>query len=1264
MSSSRNAGGRGFRFAIDRGGTFTDVYAELPDGRTRVLKLLSEDPGNYADAPREGIRRILAEEGYAEEELSGAAIASIRMGTTVATNALLERRGTPTLLVITAGLGDVLHIGDQTRPELFALQVKKPVPLAEQVLEVAERVRPAQAGEAGDLSGRDGRCYVRLQPPQEQPVREGLRAARAQGCESVAVVFAHAHACPEHELWLERLAREVGFEQISLSHRVMPLVKLVPRGETCVVDAYLTPAVQRYVRSFRQGFSDGLQHTDLLFMASDGGLMAAEDFHGSRALLSGPAGGVVGYARTCEAGFPGQPVIGFDMGGTSTDVSRYAGQFAFADEARVAGVRLQAPQLDIRTVAAGGGSRLFFRHGLFEVGPESAGSHPGPVCYRKNGHLAITDANLLLGRLQPDFFPHIFGADEKQPLDRDATVAAFEGLTREVNGWMEQQSRPALTAAQVAAGFIDVANEVMARPIREVSVQRGYDLAEHVLACFGGAGGQHACAMARKLGIRRIHIHRHAGILSAYGMRLAQRLASRQEAASGELTSGRLSELLARLAALEDEARRELVEQGSGGVELQVERYLQLRYEGTDQGLLIAEPEDGDYAAAFQTAYRREFGFDLQRPVMVDHLRVRVSSPPPVLTLPADDADHNSGAPEPLALCDCFFDGAWQQTPVFAFDALPPGQPLTGPALLIQETATLVIEPGCVACLRGDDLVIEVETAAAATGTAGRENTQLDPVQLALFSHRFMSVAEQMGQTLRRTAVSTNIKERCDFSCALFDASGNLVANAPHTPVHLGAMSEAVKQQMVRFAGQLEPGDVLLSNHPRQGGSHLPDMTVITPLWRDDEVVLYLANRGHHADIGGLTPGSMPPFSCTLSEEGCAIAGMKLVERGVFQEAAIRARLATGGVDRAGQRVPGTRRLADNLSDLRAQVAANQCGARLMEELFAGFGTQRVQAYLGYIQDHAEAAVCAALRDLAARHGAHGTTVLRAREQLDDGTPLCLALSIEPNGRACFDFSGSGAQQWGNLNAPRAVTLSAVLYCLRCLVEEALPLNQGCLRPVQLEIPVGSVLDPCAKAAVVGGNVLTSQRLVDLIFRAFGCVAASQGCMNNLTFGDEDFGYYETLGGGTGAGPGWAGADGVHSHMTNTRITDVEILENRYPVLVRTFSLRRGSGGEGRWRGGDGLVRELEFLRPLQVAILSERRVFAPYGLEGGANGRVGYNSLLRVDGSCFALGGKNALPVVAGDRIRIETPGGGGYGAVEQRQKSGVSHASQPESV
>ncbi len=1238
-----------FRFSIDRGGTFTDVYAEVPgESGFRVAKLLSEDPDNYDDAPREGIRRILKDvtgQSFDPEGFDSDLIEWIRMGTTVATNALLERKGARTLLLITRGFGDLLQIGNQTRPDLFDLEIRKPELLYEKVHEIQERVRllgtDEDPGSREVVKGSTGENFLVLEKPDTQAIEKLLRSAHEEGFRSVAVVFMHAYAFSEHEKTVGKLAQTIGFSQVSLSHEVMPMVKIVARGDTTMVDAYLTPHIKKYLSSFRSGFRDGLKKSELLFMQSDGGLTDSSQFKGSNAILSGPAGGVVGYAMTSRLGMP---VIGFDMGGTSTDVSRYGGDYELVHETETAGVRIQAPQMHIKTVAAGGGSRLFFRNGLFEVGPDSAGAHPGPACYRKNGPLAVTDANLILGRLNPDYFPKIFGSGQDQALDREASQKAFDQLTAEINAWGKSHGQKTKSREDVALGFLKVSNEVMIRPIREISVMRGFDIKEHALACFGGAAAQHACSLARELGIGTIFIHRFAGILSAYGMGLADIVSERQEPSASVFNHENSEILLQRLKEMEDQEIETLLTRGHNPDTIVARSFLNLRYQGTDTALMIPKPEDRDFGYAFQNTYRREFGFELKdREILVDDLRVRVMAKSSALQqFPITVLE---GPPKPDSVTRCFFEEGWLETPVYLIEKLGAGHVLDGPSMLIQQTSTIIIEPQCSARITefGD---VRIQVGSAAKKKIG---TELDPVQLSIFSNLFMSVGEQMGRTLQRTAISTNIKERLDFSCAIFDESGKLVANAPHVPVHLGAMSDAVRRQIDIQGKNLIEGDVLVSNHPVAGGSHLPDITVITPVWKSGKPIFYVASRGHHSDIGGISPGSMPPFSRKLLEEGACILSFKLVEKGVFNEEGIsELLLEPGKIERepGESAMSGARNLADNISDLKAQVAANQRGIDLLLEMVDHYSLQTVQAYMKYIQENAEQAVRSMLQNLSLREGMDELDSLEAIDHLDDGSPIALKITIDrKDGSAVFDFSGTGPELWGNLNAPLAVTNSAILYGLRCLIRQDIPLNQGCLNPIRVIVPPGTLLSPSEKAGVVGGNVLTSQRVTDVIFRAFHAGAASQGCTNNFTFGNHRFGYYETIGGGSGAGDSWHGTSGVHTHMTNTRITDPEILERRFPVMLREFSLRRDSGGKGAFRGGDGLVREVEFLEPLNAAILSERRVYPPYGLEGGKPGKCGTNLFIRNDGSVLYLGGKNEVRALPGERMRIETPGGGGYG-------------------
>ncbi len=1247
-----------FRFSIDRGGTFTDIYAEVPgEPGFKVVKLLSEDPQNYADAPREGIRRILEQvtgESIPKERFDASRIEWIRMGTTVATNALLERKGARCALVVTRGFGDILQIGNQDRPRIFDLEIRKPDLLYEAVVEADERLRILRADEPEPeetvVRGITGDRLAVLRPLDPEALRSKLQAVYDQGIRSLAVVLMHAYAWPDHELAIGELARSIGFTQISLSSQVMPRVKLVPRGDTTMVDSYLNPHIQRYLASFRDGFRGGLADTRLLFMQSDGGLARADGFTGSRAILSGPAGGVVGYAMTTDRDDGRQPVIGFDMGGTSTDVSRFGGEYELVFETETAGVRIQAPQLHIKTVAAGGGSRLFFENGMFLVGPESAGAHPGPVCYRKNGRLAVTDANLVLGRIQPEYFPKIFGPTEDRPLDADASRAAMAELTQRINAYYEDKGREPLSVEQVALGFLHVANEVMVRPIREISVMRGFDIKEHILATFGGAGPQHACAIARALGISRIFIHRFSGILSAYGIGMADVVVERQKPSSRVFGPGVLPRVEEEMDALQARAFAELAAQGFEPDAMEGTAFLNLRYRGTDTALMIPRPADDDYLDAFRRTYRREFGFDLiDRDVLIDDIRVRARGK--TAGLNRIPIARTEGEPRKLGRAPCYFEGGWQDTDLYDLDDLSAGHSIAGPAMILHDTSTIVVEPGCAAAVTGfGDVQITV-----GGGGQPKVDIRVDPIQLSIFSNLFMSIAEQMGRMLQKTAISTNIKERLDFSCALFGPRGELVANAPHLPVHLGAMSEAVKEQIRRQAGNLVPGDVLVSNHPAAGGSHLPDITVITPVFRDGRIIFWVAARGHHADIGGISPGSMPPNSRRIEEEGACIDSFKLVENGIFQEEGISRLLrAPEEIPPAPGRPPiaGTRLLADNISDLKAQVAANRKGIELVLEMVDHYGLDVVQAYMRHVQDAAEDAVRNRLKELSRAKGMAEVDTVRALDFMDDGSPIALALTIDRrDGSARFDFAGTGIQTWGNCNAPRAVTKSAILYCLRCLIQKDLPLNHGCLLPITIDIPAGSLLDPSPGAAVVGGNVLTSQRITDVVLKAFGVAAASQGCMNNFTFGNDRFGYYETIGGGAGAGPHWHGQTGVHTHMTNTRITDPEILERRYPLLLRQFAVRKDSGGRGKFNGGDGLVREVEFLEPLHVGILSERRVHAPFGLEGGKEGKRGINLFIRRDGRRMNLGAKNEIVAQPGDRFRISTPGGGGYGPPDEEK-------------
>lgn len=1257
-----------FEFAIDRGGTFTDVFARCPGGKVRVLKLLSEDPANYRDAPTEGIRRVLEEEcGQSmprNQPLDTSLIGWIRMGTTVATNALLERKGEKMALLITRGFRDLLHIGNQARPRLFDLEIVTPEVLYEEVIEVEERVVLQRDGcqlprrEAFQtVTGSTGERLEVWTPPDLVRLEADLRRVLSQGIRSLAVVLMHSYTWSSHEVQVGALARRLGFQQVSLSCEVMPMVRIVPRGYTACADAYLTPKIREYLSGFRAGFCQGLQGVRVLFMQSDGGLTPMEKFNGSRAILSGPAGGVVGYAMTSYSQENQQPVIGFDMGGTSTDVSRYAGQYEHVFEATTAGITVQAPQLDINTVAAGGGSRLFFRSGMFVVGPESAGAHPGPACYRKGGPLTVTDANLALGRLLPSFFPRIFGTSEDQPLSSEDALREFRLLTATVNHFLSTQpgaSHSEMSVEEVAMGFIRVANEAMCRPIRALTQAKGHDTSHHVLSCFGGAGGQHACAIARALGMRTVFIHKYAGILSAFGMALADVVQEVQEPCCLLYQESSFTELDRRVEELRGRCEEALHGQGFTSSEISTEVFLHLRYERTDCALMCSAGgypgnkescSTGDFRAAFTDRYRKEFGFTIsERPIVVDDIRVRGTG--------RTSIDHQSRVeprgtePRVERVTQCYFDDGYLDTKVYLLEELSCDHSIPGPAIIIDKNSTILIEPDCQAEItQSGDVRIAV-----GTGKLRAVGTELDTIQLSIFSHRFMSIAEQMGRILQRTAISTNIKERLDFSCALFGPEGGLVSNAPHIPVHLGAMQQTVQYQIQELGTELQEGDVILSNHPCAGGSHLPDLTVITPVFHPGvpRPVFFVASRGHHADIGGITPGSMPPHSKSLQEEGAVFISFKLVKNGVFQEQALTDALM------APSKFPGssgTRNLHDNLSDLRAQVAANQKGIQLVGELIDSYRLEVVQAYMGHIQSNAELAVRDMLKEFAHRRRQQtGSLEVESVDHMDDGTPIRLKVLIdEEEGSAVFDFSGTGPEVFGNCNAPRAITQSALIYCLRCMVGQDIPLNQGCLTPIGVLIPEGSILQPSRNAAVVGGNVLTSQRVVDVIFKAFEVCAASQGCMNNVTFGNERVGYYETVAGGAGAGPGWHGRGGVHSHMTNTRITDPEILEKRYPVVLQRFSLRPASGGMGCFRGGDGVIRELLFREEVILSVLTERRATRPYGLKGGEPGSSGLNLLVCADGRTLNLGAKTSISVKPGDVFQLQTPGGGGYGSCEQ---------------
>lgn len=1254
----------GYCFAIDRGGTFTDIFCRHPDGRTETVKLLSEDPASYEDAPREGIRRLMGIKPGCLIDPSH--IEWIRMGTTVATNALLERKGQVFALAVTKGFRDVLAIGNQSRPNIFDLKVKCPGVLYSKVVEIDERVvlshprcqMKHSVRKVPSLTGEQVEIWKDL---EEHQVRKELAVLRASGIDALAVVLLNSYTYPDHEVRVGAIAKEMGFRHITLSHEVMPMIKVVPRGLTTTADAYLTPKIRSYVDGFAKGFDIQRHPLNVLFMKSDGGLTPISGFCGSKAIMSGPAGGVVGYSITCQQELgDGTPVIGFDMGGTSTDVSRFDGkEFQHTFESVISGITIQSPQLDIKTVAAGGGSRLFFRSGLFAVGPESAGAFPGPTCYRNNGPLTVTDANLLLKRIIPDFFPHIFGPKQNQPLDEEATRQAFEKLTVTINE-NRPKGHPVMSPEEVALGFIRVANEAMCRPIRSITEGKGYDSSEHVLSCFGGAGGQHACSIAKSLGIKKVFVHRFSGILSAFGMALADVVTESQEPASFTLSDESFAQIVKKLKSLKDSCSERLVQQGFSPDQISAVLYLNLRYEKTDFPLMtpsnIVPFDDGNLSSltcpffkeSFEKRYLQEFGFNLSdRKILVDDIRVRATGKSDVDT--QFEIESSSGAqPQPERITTCIFENDNQEaiqleTCVFLLDKLLAGDVILGPSIIIDKNCTVLVEPNCRATItKKGNIIINILEDDKKSST--EKSLQLDPVKLSIFSHRFMSIAEQMGTVLQRTATSTNIKERLDFSCALFGPDGGLVSNAPHIPVHLGSMQRAVQFQLESLGDDIHPGDVILSNHPMAGGSHLPDLTVITPVFDSSckKPVFFVASRGHHADIGGSRPGSMPPDSQCLEEEGATFISLKIVEKGVFQEGRVIEAL------NAPAKYPGCsgcRCLSDVLSDLKAQVAANNRGIHLVQQLIARYSLPFVQVYMKYIQENAELAVRDMLREICGRHGSE--VQLDASEYMDDGTEIRLKVTINgKTGDGIFDFSGTGIEVNGNLNAPEAVTFSAIIYCLRCMIGRDVPLNQGCLTPIKVILPKGSILSPSPQAAVVGGNVETSQRVVDVILKAFSACAASQGCMNNVTFGDETYGYYETIAGGAGAGPDWAGTHAVHTHMTNTRITDAEILEKRYPVVLKSFFINSGSGGKGLFPGGDGVIRELLFRKNMVLSILTERRVFSPYGMAGGEDGRRGRNIITFASyDRTVNVGSKASIHVEAGDVLHIETAGGGGYG-------------------
>ncbi|MDE2565453.1 MAG: hydantoinase B/oxoprolinase family protein [Burkholderiales bacterium] len=1228
-----------WQFWIDRGGTFTDIVGRAPDGALRTLKLLSENPEQYADAAVEGIRRLLGLR--AGEAITPAQVECVKMGTTVATNALLERRGERTLLVTTRGFRDALRIAYQARPRLFERHIVLPELLYERVIEARERV------------GADGAV---LEPLDEAHLHAELQAARAAGLAGCAIVFMHGWRHTAHEQAAARLARDLGYAQVSVSHEVSPLMKLVSRGDTTVVDAYLSPILRRYV----DRVAAQMPGVRLLFMQSSGGLTEAQRFQGKDAILSGPAGGIVGMVRTAAAAGH-ERVIGFDMGGTSTDVSHYAGEFERAFETQVAGVRMRAPMMSIHTVAAGGGSILAFDGARLRVGPASAGANPGPASYRRGGPLTTTDANVLLGKIQPAHFPPVFGPNADQALDRDTVVRQFDALASRVR----QASGREVTPESLAEGFLQIAIQNMANAIKRISVARGYDVTQYTLQCFGGAGGQHACGVADALGMGRVYIHPLAGVLSAYGMGLADQIAMREASVERALDAAGLAAARARLDALAAAAQAELRQQGVPAERIALQRQLRVRYQGTDTALAVPLGTIAEIGCAFEAAYRQRFAFLMPgRALVIEAVSVEtVGAGERHATTPSAAAPART-TPEPEATVR-MHSGRWLEAGLYRREALPPGACIAGPAIVAERNATTVVEPGWQALLGADGSLALQRTAPRAAQHA--IGTEADPVMLEVFNNLFMNIAEQMGLRLQNTAHSVNIKERLDFSCALFDAAGQLIANAPHMPVHLGSMSESIRTVIERNPA-MQPGDVYLLNDPYHGGTHLPDVTVVTPVYlsaptppsaaapregafragapgpeadaADRLPSFFVASRGHHADVGGITPGSMPPFSKTIDEEGVLFDNFLLVRDGVLHEEALLARLRAGPWP---ARNPG-----QTLADLRAQIAANEKGVQELRAMVAQFGRATVAAYMQHVQDNAEESVrrvITALRD--------GQFALA----LDNGAQIRVQVTVDRAARAAtIDFSGTSAQLPNNFNAPKAVTMAAVLYVFRTLVDDDIPLNAGCLKPLRVIVPAGCMLNPDPPAAVVAGNVETSTCVTNALYGALGVMAAGQCTMNNFTFGNDAHQYYETISGGSGAGAvfdaqgrvagGFDGTSVVQTHMTNSRLTDPEVLEHRFPVRLEGYAIRAGSGGAGRWRGGDGGVRRLRFLEPMTAAILSNGREVPAFGLAGGAPGALGVNRIERADGRIETLGHIGSAAMAPGDLFVIETPGGGGYGA------------------
>jgi 5-oxoprolinase (ATP-hydrolysing) len=1199
---------RSWDFWIDRGGTFTDIVGRKPDGSLIAHKLLSENPEAYKDAAVQGIRDLLGLKK--DEPLPQGRVGAVKMGTTVATNALLERKGDRTLLLITKGFRDALRIGYQARPKIFAKHIIKPDMLYERAVEIDERVRA------------DGTVE---QAPDLALVRTALESAKRDGIKAVAIAFMHAYRYPEHEKQVAALAREMGFPQVSVSHEVSPLIKLVGRGDTTVVDAYLSPILRRYVAQVDSALDAKNSGARLMFMMSSGGLTAAELFQGKDAILSGPAGGMVGLAQTGhEAGF--DRLIGFDMGGTSTDVSHYDGEYERAFETEVAGVRMRAPMMLIHTVAAGGGSILHFDGARFRVGPDSAGANPGPKCYRRGGPLAVTDANVEVGKLIPDFFPKIFGPNQDRPLDADAVRRAFDELESEVRGGLKRE--------QIADGFIRIAVENMANAIKKISVQRGYDVTRYALNCFGGAGGQHACLVADALGMTKVLVHPFSSLLSAYGMGLADIRATRQQAIEQSFGAKGIAALNREAVRLGKEVKSEVAGQGVATKDIETIVRAHIRYAGTDTAIAVDAGTPQKMTAAFEKAHRARFGFiDRSKEKVIEAVSVEAVGGGATFREKKFKTSRTK-LPAPARTTKFFSAGAWHKASVYTRDQLKPGAKVQGAAILIEPHQTVVVEPGWQAELTAKNHL--VLTRVKKLKRVYAVGTKADPIMLEVFNNLFMSIAEQMGVSLQNTAYSVNIKERLDFSCAVFAHDGTLVANAPHMPVHLGSMDRAVETIIRENKGKIRPGDVYAINAPYNGGTHLPDITVCTPVFDDKKkkLLFWVASRGHHADVGGISPGSMSPNATTIEQEGVYMDNFKLVDRGRLREKELMAALT-------GAKYPARNPL-QNVNDLKAQMAANEKGMQELRKMVAQFSLPVVKAYMKHVQDNAAESVRRVIDRL---HDSAFTL------EMDQGTKIKVQIKVDRNKRELtVDFTGTSPQQPSNFNAPEPVTRAAVLYVFRVMVDDDIPMNAGCLRPIHIVIPKKTMLTPEYPAAVVAGNVEVSQAVTNALFGALGALACSQGTMNNLNFGNDKYQYYETICSGSPAGPGFPGTDAVQVHMTNTRLTDPEVLEFRYPVLLEDFHIREGSGGKGEWNAGDGILRAIRFLEKMECTLLTGHRRVPPFGLAGGESGQVGQNSVRRKDGKIEKLKGCDATIIDAGEAIIVQTPTAGGYGPKKAR--------------